>query len=410
MHRRENILVLTSTFPRWRDDTDPPFVYELCKGMVRRFDMEVLAPHAPGTLRCETIDGIRIQRFRYFCTGMQRLAYDGGILSNLRKRHWLYLLVPFFMTGQFLALARALRRNRYCLIHAHWLIPQGLMAVIARRATGKSVPVLCTCHGGDIYALRGKIFRRIKRYALRHVDHVTAVSEAMRDSIGELGGEEMRDRTDVIPMGVDLLGRFVPSKREKEGKTVLFVGRLVEKKGVIYLIRAFASVVKAHPDARLIIVGSGPDEVILKREVKRLALEGQVEFRGAVENRELPSLYQSSPIVAFPSVVAEDGDREGFGLVQVEAMGCECAVVSTDLPAIRDIISHGETGVIVPEKDSEALAEAIIGLFDDPERRNAIGKRGRAFVRKRYDWAMTTKRYERVIEDLLKQGGLSQRQ
>jgi glycosyltransferase involved in cell wall biosynthesis len=139
-------------------------------------------------------------------------------------------------------------------------------------------------------------------------------------------------------MVVDLKDRFAPPETERECKQILFVGRLVEKKGVIYLVQAMSDIVRAHPDARLVIAGSGPDEATLREAAVAGGVNDSITFLGPVENKNLPPLYQASRIVVFPSVVASDGDQEGFGLVQVEALGCRCAVVTTNLPAIRDIL------------------------------------------------------------------------
>jgi glycosyltransferase involved in cell wall biosynthesis len=178
------------------------------------------------------------------------------------------------------------------------------------------------------------------------------------------------------------------------------VGRLVEKKGLRYLIQAMPMVLEKHPEASLVIAGSGPEEAPMRRLVAALGLRDSVRFVGALQNREMPALYQASELVAFPSIVAEDGDQEGFGLVLVEALGCECAVIATDLPAIRDIITDGKTGLIVPEKDPEVLAQKIAYLLDNPIVRSSLAKNGRSFVSARYDWSHIAAQYTAFFEEL----------
>ena len=204
-------------------------------------------------------------------------------------------------------------------------------------------------------------------------------------------------------MGVALRETFVPASKRRVGKQILFVGRLVEKKGLIYLLRAMPLVLNRHPDARLIIAGSGPEEDRLRTTINHLGLIGKVELCGAVLNENLPVLYQNALMVVFPSVVAGDGDREGFGLVQVEALGCECPVIATDLPAIRDIIADGETGLIVPQRDDQALAERIIDLLDHPEEGERLARNGRRFVLERYDWAVIAEKYRELVERLVRE-------
>ncbi|MBN2255848.1 MAG: glycosyltransferase [Deltaproteobacteria bacterium] len=396
---KPKLLVLTSTFPRWAGDREPPFVYELSKRLARWFDIHLLAPHAPGAARMEYMDGMVIRRFPYAPSQWERLAYDGGILSTLKEHRSYYLLVPLFLFFQLLSIIRLIRSENFDCIHAHWLIPQGLLAVIAKAITGSPSPILCTSHGGDMYALRGRLLDKLKQFVIARVDWLTVVSGAMAEQAAALGARP--GATNVIPMGVDLKDRFVPPETEREGKQILFVGRLVEKKGVVYLVRAMSDIIREHPDARLVIAGSGPDEVMLREAAVAGGVNDSITFLGPLENKKLPPLYRSSRIVVFPSVVASDGDQEGFGLVQVEALGCRCAVVTTDLPAIRDIITDGETGVVVLQRSESELAEAVIRLLDSPSHCTALGTRGRQVMMKKFDWAVIAEKYRNIIESLL---------
>ena len=121
---RKKVLVMTSTFPRWAGDHGPRFVFELCRHLCTDFDVTVLAPHAPGAKTNEILDGIRVVRFRYFFEWGESLAYQAGILPNLRSNPLRYVLVPGFLVLQFIALIRLLHQQKFSAIHAHWLIPQ----------------------------------------------------------------------------------------------------------------------------------------------------------------------------------------------------------------------------------------------------------------------------------------------
>ena len=124
-------------------------------------------------------------------------------------------------------------------------------------------------------------------------------------------------------------------------QALLFVGRLVEKKGLRYLLKAMPEIIARFPQSHLTVVGDGPCRKELEKLSVHLGLRGRVDFLGALRNDELPHIYQQSGIIVFPSVVSDDGDREGFGLVLVEALGCGCAAVVTDLPAMMDIVADG---------------------------------------------------------------------
>lgn len=399
------LLVVTSTFPRWQDDTEPPFVFELSRRLTRGWDVHVLAPHAPGTKREEIMDGITVSRFPYLPRRWQHLAYEGGILPKLRLRPSLAVTIPFFLAGELIALVRKLRSRRFAAVHAHWLLPQGLLALVALRLARVDIPLLTTSHGGDMYGLRGRHFDMLRRFVLRESTRITVVSRAMGESA--LALEARPERLRIIPMGVDLRHTFVPPATPRSGNRLLFVGRLVEKKGLTYLIKAMPRIVERHPDASLTIVGDGPEEKKLQEEAEALGISERIVFAGSVLNTKLPLYYQEADICVFPSVVAGSGDQEGFGLVLVEAMGCECAVVSSDLPAVRDIVINDKTGRIVPQKNPDALVEVISELLDNPSECASLGRQGREFVLKRYDWDIIAASYSQFLNDIDQKAGMS---
>ncbi len=398
MRNRKRLLILTSTFPRWKGDEDPPFVFELCKRLKNNYDIQVLTPHFPGVKPEEQYDGIHVKRFRYFFSSWERLAYQGGILANLRQNPWKYVLVPPFLLAEFIALVRLLRRQRFDLIHAHWLFPQGAIALLARLLTKPSPPLLCTSHGGDLFGLKGSILSRIKKWVILNSDAMTVVSQGMQEEIKKLVNNH--GRIHVVPMGTDLKNRFIPPKEKANSGSLLFVGRLVEKKGLKYLIEALPLILKRYPLTKLRIAGDGPERRKLEFKCAELGITDRVIFLGAVRYNLLPELYRTSDVVVFPSIIAEGGDQEGFGLVLVEALGCECATITTDLPAMQDIIIDEKTGLVVPQKNIRQLAERVICLLDDPALRRSLGQEGRCFVVERYDWGSISRKYVALIESI----------
>ena len=104
----------------------------------------------------------------------------------------------------------------------------------------------------------------------------------------------------------------------------------------------------------------------------------------------------------FPSIVAADGDREGFGLVLVEALGCECAAVVTDLPAMRDIVHDGKTALVVPQQNAQQIAAKVIQLLDNPSLRRSLGEKGRQYVVQRFDWKIVAKKYSDLINMIIR--------
>lgn len=398
---RCRVLVLTSTFPRWEGDHEPPFVYELCRRLARCFDVLVLAPHAAGAARRENIAGVEVVRFRYFFPKWQKLAYEGGILAKLRRNKWLYLQVPFFFISQLLSLMRIMGEKRFDVIHAHWLIPQGLIAVLARFFLRKRLPLLCTSHGGDLYGLKNAWLIRLKQVVLGRVDALTVVSRSMAEEAVRLGAQE--EFLHVVSMGVDACALFTPSEYEvRSNHELLFVGRLVEKKGLAYLFKAMPAILASYPQAKLSVVGSGPEEHRLRSLARALGILDKVVFEGPVPNADLPRLYRRAAVFVAPSVIAKGGDQEGLGLVLAEALACECPVVAFDLPAIREVVIDGVTGLTARERDSTDLASKVIKLLDNPDLRKHLAREGRRHVLTRFDWEVISSRYAQLIDVLAK--------
>jgi glycosyltransferase involved in cell wall biosynthesis len=392
MGNKRRVLVLTSTFPRWQGDSEPPFVFELCRRLGADFDILVLAPHAKDAKRFERMDGIEVKRFCYFFPRWETLAYQGGILANLKQSRWCYFLLPFFFASQIFALLRILKHERVDLIHAHWLVPQGLSAAIAGLVLGKMPPLICTSHGGDLMGLNGRLLTLIKRWVIHHTSRLTVVSNPMMSYALALGAKAEKLQT--ISMGVDTRTLFAPNlKTNRADKDLLFVGRLVEKKGIEYLLEAMPEIVKQQPKTRLTIVGSGPMENALKMQVHRLGIANGITFHGAVNNSQLPDLYRRATVFVAPSIVTILGDQEGLGLVLVEALACECPVIASDLPAIRDVIIEGRTGLLVPEKSPEALAKAVLKLLAEADLRGHLAANGRNHVTRNFDWSVISRRY-----------------
>lgn len=231
MSTPKRVLVLTTTFPRWKDDTDPPFVYELSRRLLVGYRITVLAPHYPGGSAKEDFAGLRVHRYRYFFSPWERLAYGsgGGILQRLRHRPAYWVTVPCLILGQLLALCRLLRRHRFDLIHAHWLIPQGLVALIAKSICRADLPVICTAHGGDLFGLKGTGLENVKKFVARRSDAITVVSRAMKKELIRLGSDP--DRVHVLPMGTDLERVFTPKEGDRDVNRCCSWGGWWKKKG-----------------------------------------------------------------------------------------------------------------------------------------------------------------------------------
>jgi glycosyltransferase involved in cell wall biosynthesis len=361
-HQLPRLLVLASTCPASPADTAPAFVRDLTLHEAAYYDPTVLVPSVPNSAPAEQIGTVAVRRFRYFPRRWEDLA-DGAILENLRRRRSRWLQVAPFLLAETAAIQSAIRRLRPDVMHVHWIIPQGLACLLVRRRP----PMLVTTLGGDVYALRGRLARRLISAVVRRAALVTAMNTDMRRRLIELGSDPRR--TVVLPMGADVEG----IRRRAAGITpvpgrLLFVGRLVEKKGLAVLLAALRGL---PPDSvHLRVVGDGP----LRAELERAGSGLPVEFLGALHRDELAREYAAASLLVFPSVAAAGGDQDGLPVALLEGMAAGRPVVASDLPGLADAVVSGESGQLVPSGDVQALATAIEQLLSDPERSAALGR------------------------------------
>jgi glycosyltransferase involved in cell wall biosynthesis len=369
----------------------------LTKRLIDRFRVIAVVPSASGALAQESLDGVEVIRYRYAPRRLETLVNDGGIVTNLRRHRWKTLLVPTFVMAQAWRTWRVLRTHRVDVIHAHWLLPQGFVATMLSKFSRHHPAVVVTSHGADLFALQGRVLNVLKRFVVRKASAVTVVSEAMRGELVRIGAAV--DSVEVQPMGVDLAERFTPDPAiHRSRDEILFVGRLVEKKGLRYLIDAMPAILKAHPSACLSIVGFGPEERERHAQVESLGLQGKIHFAGALPQADLPARYQQAAVFVAPFVKASTGDQEGLGLVSLEAVGCGCPVVMSDLPATRSVLTVGAGCVRVVPSDSAALAEAVADVFAhrDLHLRGVEVQRQQAI--QRFDWGAVSRRYIHILE------------
>jgi glycosyltransferase involved in cell wall biosynthesis len=263
----------------------------------------------------------------------------------------------------------------------------------------KLPPFLLTSHGGDLFGLRGRLFSALKHWVLSKASAVTVVSRPMATEAARLGANV--DRISVIPMGVDFDARFsLDPGAERVAGQILFVGRLVEKKGVKYLIQALPSIRQRVPSAHLVIVGSGPELPALTALVSRLRLQDCVEFRGAMSQDALPEVYRRAAVFVAPFVDAASGDREGLGLVSIEAIACGCPVVVGDVPVVADIFLDTEMDMRAIPGNPESLAQKVGDVLVAPE----LAIRRALVVRERLalnlSWHSIAMQYSMLLRDV----------
>ncbi|ELZ38094.1 mannosyltransferase [Halorubrum saccharovorum DSM 1137] len=274
------------------------------------------------------------------------------------------------------------------LVHYHLPFPVGPVSHLLARV---DAPTVVTFHD-DIIG-KGPVvypYRPVLDRFLRGADRLLVTSPNMRDECETVA--PFADKTTVIPLGIDA-DETAAAPRRPGGRRVLFVGRLVPFKGVSTLLAAMERV-----DGSLSVVGTGPERDALEREAARRELTDRVTFEGFVSDARLDRLYREADVFVLPSV----GANESFGIVQLEAMQRGLPVVNTDLPTGVPYVSvDGETGRTVPPGDPEALAAAVEGVLDDPDRYERFSESAIRRVRREFTSDRLLRETEAVYREVL---------
>ena len=395
------ILYIVTAFPRSSGDVITPWLIETIKRLRGRgIEVEVLAPAYRG-LRDQVIDGITVHRFRYAPAGLETLTHDQTTPDRLREKPAYLGLVPGYVMAGSLAAIRLAKSGRFDILHAFWPLPHGILGLAAQRIAG--VPLVSTFFGVELTWLRKQLpfLAPVVRGIIRKSAAVTVISRYTAAEVERLV-PEASVRT--IPFGAAV--QPVPQERAHSGTRqhtqLLFVGRLVERKGVHVLLRALAAV-RESAEVRLTIIGDGPMMASWSQEARELGLGDAVSFRGFVSDEDLAGEYARSDIFVLPAVRDRKGDVEGLGVVLIEALMHGLPVIASDCGGIPDVVT-AESGLLVPPGDVDALAQAIMRFVADPGLARRMAEAGAMHVDQRFSWGAITNELTQVYTEVLAGG------
>ena len=365
--------IVPTMFPKYKGDYYGSFVYDEAKKLVENgIEVHVLTQHNPGTRYEEVMDGIHVHRFKWLePKEFKALVHFKGLKDNLRLIT--YVISLFFM------LIKIVKRYKIDIVHAHSVIPTGLVGVIVAKIL--RCPSIITSHGMDINNFDAKsIYGHLISFSLNQCNKAIAVSADLAEKMKFLGINE--DKIVIVRNAVDT-ERFKHSKNmELRHKyligeneiLILFVGYLDIFKGIFELVDAFYEINKENKNVKLMMVGTGPKEGELKNKVSQWNLESYVIFTGAVPNTEIHSYYQMGDVFVLPSYT------EGFPLSILEAMACGLPVVVTNVGGIREVIKNGENGFIIPPKNKKVLTSKLRIFINESTLRKKFAKKSLEIV------------------------------
>lgn len=290
--------------------------------------------------------------------------------------------------------AHLARHARAPHLHAHFANTPATTAVLAAMISAPGRTASYTGHARDLLVATGPAFLAAKTrrtaFAVSHSHHTAAVIER---ALGQPAPPV------VIVRNVVALPEPAPAWSERQAGLVICTARLVEKKGIDTLISAVAQV----PDAKLLLIGDGPDEADLRALAERLGVTDRVDFAGRLPSAEVVRRVAGARVFALAAREASDGDTDGLPVAILEAMAAGTPVVSTPIAGIPEAVIDGETGVLVAPDDPAALAAALRRLLGDDETARRLGDAGRSHVGTEF----APSRNAKLLEQLFSRRGTS---
>ncbi|PIU42088.1 MAG: mannosyltransferase [Candidatus Omnitrophica bacterium CG07_land_8_20_14_0_80_42_15] len=350
-------------------------VYDLCEEIKGKVELKVLAANTKFKTEIE-------QRDKYQVT---RAASLGCVMSSVH----LGIGIPWWWT-----------RLESDIIHFHFPSPVAELYCLA--LSPKEKPIVVTYHSDIIgHKLAMFFYRPFLINFIKRATRIVTTSPEMIENSPFLS--KVKDKCRVIPYGIqmdkfkltaEVKARSEAIKGKFKSPIILFVGRLVKYKGVDYLIEAMRDI-----NATLLIIGEGPEEKRLKELIGEIGIEeGRIFFIGKVEDKELLAYYYASHVFVLPSI----SNNEAFGIVQLEAQACGRPVVSTALPTGVPFVNlNGETGIVVPPKSSEKLAEAINRLLEDGTLRLRLGEQAKKRVESQFTREIMAQKTLELYKELM---------
>jgi colanic acid/amylovoran biosynthesis glycosyltransferase len=326
------------------------------------------------------------------------LAHDAILLASTRSLRSLGGAGLYDLTGIAPGFHRRAGRARPALIHAHFALDGSTALPLA---AALRVPLVVTLHGYDVTmedkylgkTTAGRLYLRRRQELWERASLFICVSEFIRSKALKVGFPKEKLRVHFIGINRQ---NFRPSG-DRAGKLVLFVGRLVEKKGCIHLLRAMRRVQDLEPSARLVIVGDGPLRASLEKSAQELKL--QAEFLGSQPGYVVRESIRRASLLCIPSITGADGGSEGLGMVILEAQAMGRPVVGFRSGGIPEAIREGVTGLLAPAGDEASLAEQILRYLQDEALWQSSSAEGTNWVAERFDLDRQTRELENIYRE-----------
>ncbi|MBX7186252.1 MAG: glycosyltransferase [Vicinamibacteria bacterium] len=385
------VLMVTSSYPLFEGDGTAPFIEEIARGVAARgHQVDVVLPSHP-KLRRAAEGGLRFFPFSYApFASLNVWGYAQSMNADRGFKGKTLLVAPFAALATTGAVRRRLREEAYDIVHAHWVVPGGVLSRGPVVARGK--PFVISLHGSDVFAAeRSRLVGIAARRAFLAAGAVTACSSDLRARAIALGAPE--GSTHTVPYGVDaaFFGGATLAHDERDAMRrrlgaapgrilVVAVGRLVEKKGFAHLIEAVGGSSQLH----VAIVGDG--DLHENLDARARASRSSVTLAGRFSRKETRDALDSADIVAVPSIVDSKGNVDGLPNTLLEAMASGRAILASRVAGIPDVLSDGVEGLLVPPGDASSIREGLLRLASSVSLRTHLGEGALRRVKRDLTW------------------------
>ena len=395
---RHVVVMVATSYPRFPGDGVGSFMEPIAKSVAARgHEVHVVAPWHPAITRGKSEDGVFFHFFRYAVVpSMNVFGYAQGLHADTNLKLAALCATPAALAAGWFKAMRVAQKKRATVMHAHWVVPGGVIAALA----GGGRRLVVSLHGSDVYvAERHALIGRAAREVFARAARVTACSDDLRTRAIALGASAAQIET--VPYGVDAI-RFAPSTETRERVRralgigdrafVFTAGRLVRKKGFDVLIAAATRLRTEFPGVIIGIGGEG--DLAHELRAQSAGLGDSVRLLGNQSQDEVAALCAAADVIAVPSVHDAAGNVDGLPNFALEALASGTPVVATRVGGLPQAIADNETGLLVPERDADAMATAIGALLHDSARGRAMGMAARTSVMRNFGWNRVAERFE----------------
>lgn len=389
--KQQRILVLSTSFPLQQYPVSGIFVERLVRALSKYYRLTVVTPCADGSSITVSDAPYFLNCFRYAPRSWQRLAHvPGGVATAIHRNFFLLALVPSLILSMFFSCLLNAKEKQ--IIFANWSIC-GLVAGVVGRFRG--IPVVTTLRGSDVNLVKQSFFKKLFlavtiALSCRTVTVSAAMARTLVHRYPRFAG-----RIQMIPNGIDdslfYLERLPPHFGVK--LRLVFVGNLIPLKGVDTILRALATL---PPDINLKIVGEGDQKKGLEELCVAMSINQRVNFIGALPPESIPAVLQQSDVLVLSSY------SEGRPNVVLESLAAGLAVVASRIEGTSELVIDGQTGLLFPPGDTDALRACIEKLYWDPVLCRRLGEDGREWIKEQgLLWQNTAAAYARVFEEVI---------